>query len=152
MSAATEEYVFEGHPIRATIALAVRDGQQGQEPAYFSNEAIDMIRTEMRRSVGSHDLMDCVEVVLACALALEEEKSSPKAAKLLIRLCDEPEFLEAMRDLNRDKQARRTESGAHSAERIESPAIELIKNAPKPGAPSPKGSVKVASLDFRKKM
>ncbi len=152
MSQATEEFVIEGHPIRATIAMAVRDGQPGQEPAYFSKDAIDTIRAEMQRSIGSHDLMDCVEVVLSCALALEEEKSSPKAAKALIRLCDEPEFLEAMKDLNREKQAERSEAAAHSAVKMESKAIELIKSAPRSGAPSPKGSVKVATLDFPKKM
>jgi hypothetical protein len=151
MSGTNRELMLE-HPVRRTIAEVVRDGGPDEEPAVFSPRAIAAIRAEIEKSFGSRDLLDCVATVLACAYALDEDGHSPTAADALLRLCDEPEILEALRALNRDGDDGRRDAFAESAEMIDSSAIELIKFAPVADAEPPRGSVKLATLDFPKKL
>lgn len=143
----------DGHPIRYLIASVLKDGEPGKEPAELQPEGLETIRGAIRSYIGSKELVDCVEMVLAVAGSLEVDHKSPKAAALLFQLVENDEIIGALKELNREKEADRSEHVAKAADKLTAfTGVDSQKKAPKGDESAPKGSVKLGSLDFPKKL
>lgn len=153
MTDATDAPELEGHPIRYLVASVLRDGERGEEPALLDEDGAALIRSEIDKVLDSPELVDVVEMILGIAHALEVEQRSPTAAAALLDLVEREPVIESLKELNRKKDAERSEAVAKAAGKFTGfTGSESQKKAPKDSEAAPKGSIKLGSLDFPKKL
>jgi hypothetical protein len=140
------------HPIRDIVAMVVKDGGPGEEPALLDPAGLSRIRTELDALIGSDELVDAVDTLLLIADVLAIDQKSETCALRICELVEREEIISALRELNRKKETARAEAVAKSADKFTDFVGADAKKAPKGTDPAPKGSIKVGSLDFPKKL
>lgn len=149
----TEAPQREDHPIRDVVAELLVDGGAGQEPAVLPPDALARIRQEIDKHVGAPDLVDVVETILLCANFLEVQQKSPGCAGELCDLVERETVINALKELNRQKEQKRAEQVQKTAEKFSGfTGSATNKKAPKADQSAPKGSIKLGNLDFPKKL
>ncbi len=140
--------------VKEALANLIEDGDDGQEAAVFSAEALSTVEEIVDAFIDEGpDLIDCVETVLIVAHLLETEQGSPRAAKQLVAIVDRDKVIDAMKALNRVKDEERRENVGKTAKEFSKFAAKEESNtAPKEGDEAPKGSLKLGALDFPKRM
>jgi hypothetical protein len=153
MSRPNEDPLLDGHPIRFVIASVLIDGSGDEEPAQLNEAGIQKITEEIDRTTKSDELVDAVEMLLGVAYSLETTHKSPVTAQKLIDIVERESVLRALRELNRAKNAKRAEEVQKAADKLkEFTGSESGKKAPKNDEAAPKGSIKLGSLNFPKKL
>lgn len=153
MSRPNEDPLLDGHPIRYVIASVLIDGSGDQEPAQLDDLGIEKISEEIDRTSKNDELVDAVEMLLGVAYSLETTHKSPHTAQKLIDIVERESVLRALRELNRAKNAKRAEEVQKNADRLkEFTGSDSGKKAPKNDEAAPKGSIKLGSLNFPKKL
>jgi hypothetical protein len=153
MARANEDPLVDGHPIRYLIASVLLDGSADQEPALLDDAGIEKITTELDRNIGSEELVDAVEMLLGVAYNIETAHHSPFTAQKLIDIVEREPILRALRELNRNKNQKRAEEVQKQADKLtQFTGSESQKKAPKNDDAAPKGSIKLGSLNFPKKL
>lgn len=143
----------DGHPIRDLVAELLVDGAAGQEPAVLPPEALAKLKGEIDKYVGSQELVDVVETLLLIANLLEVQQKSPSCAGELCDLVERESVINALKDLNRQKDAQRAEQVHKTAEKFSGfTGSTSSRNAPKTGEAAPKDSIKLGNLNFPKKL
>jgi hypothetical protein len=149
----TEGAELDGHPIRFVIAGVLKDGVGKEEPAVLDDRGTDAITKELDKTIGSEELVDAVEMILGIAYTLETQQKSPGTAQKLIDIVEREKVLGALKDLNRKKAAQRAEEVAKTANKFTGfTGGDPQKKAPRPDEAAPKGSIKLGSLTFPKKL
>jgi hypothetical protein len=149
----TEEAQRDGHPIRDVVALLIKDGGPGEEPAVLDEVGLAQIREELDSLIGQEELVDAVDTLLLLADVIALQQKSEKCAVKLCEVVERDEVVDALRALNRKKDAERAEAVAKTAEKFTGfVGQNSTKKAPKNSDAAPKGSVKLGSLDFPKKL
>lgn len=153
MNRPTEEPVLDGHPIRFVIASVLTDGAGDEEPAQLNDAGVQKISEEIDSCAGSEELVDAVEMLLGVAYSIETTHKSPVTAQKLIDIVERESVLRSLRELNRQKNAKRAEEVQKNADKLkEFTGSESGKKAPKNDEAAPKGSIKLGSLNFPKKL
>jgi hypothetical protein len=153
MSRPNEDEVLEGHPIRYVIASVLIDGTGDQEPALLDDAGIQKISDEIDKTSGSEELVDAVEMLLGVAYNIETTHRSPVTAQKLIDVVERESVLRSLRDLNRAKQQKRAEEVQKASDKLKQfTGADSGKQAPKKDEAAPKGSIKLGSLNFPKKL
>lgn len=153
MSRPNEDPLLDGHPIRYVIASVLIDGSGDQEPAQLDDLGIEKISEEIDRTSKNEELVDAVEMLLGVAYSIETTHKSPQTAQKLIDIVERESVLRALRELNRAKNAKRAEEVQKNADRLkEFTGSDSGKKAPKNDEAAPKGSIKLGSLNFPKKL
>lgn len=151
----TAQQPRDGHPIRDLVAELLTDGQHGQEAAVLSKEAQEKLKAEIDKYVAAPtpELVDVVETILLIANLIEVQQKSPSCAGLLCDLVERETVINALKDLNRQKDAQRAEQVAKTADKFSGfSGNETQRKAPKADETAPKGSIKLGNLDFPKKL
>lgn len=153
MGRPNEDQLVDGHPIRYVIASVLIDGAANEEPALLDDAGIDKITQELDRTIGSEELVDAVEMLLGVAYNVETAHQSPVTAQKLIDIVERESVLRALRELNRNKNQKRAEEVQKQADKLtQFTGSESQKKAPKTDDAAPKGSIKLGSLNFPKKL
>jgi hypothetical protein len=153
MSRLEEEELLEGHPIRYVIASVLLDGAGEEEPAVLTDAGVLKVTEEIDRTIGGEELVDAVEMLLGVAYSLETTHKSPVAAQKLIDVVERESVLRALRELNRQKNAKRADEVQKNADKMNAfTGSDSGKKAPRAEDSAPKGSVKLGSLNFPKKL
>lgn len=122
----TEPGEQRAHPIRGVVRAMARSGPGGT--ISFAEADLARIWEALEGHLEADSLVDAVETLLVEAHTLEMEHGSPEAAEQIAELCERPEVLTALRQLN--ARPKRTE----------------------PAATEPDGPVKAGSLNFPKRL
>ena len=151
----TEPQEREDHAIKNVIASLLEDGGPGQEPAQLPKAAVEQLRqiVDAYAATPTPELVDVVETMLLVATVLEQQQKSPTCAGTLCDLVERENVINALKQLNRQKDAMRAEEVAKTADNFSAfTGDDSKKKAPKADEAAPKGSIKLGNLDFPKKL
>lgn len=143
---------LEEHPIRTFIAGLLKDGKPGEERAQLDAKALAQIRGEITKYLPSPDLQRCIDMVLAIAAHIRTQYQSPRTAAALAQLTTGEDIAKALRDLTRQMVANNAEHLAQRASKFAGFAGSSGRVAPPTDAKAPRGSMKIGSLSFPKKL
>ncbi len=149
-----ERVELDPHPIRDRVAHLLKDGDGKGEPAVIEDEGVKELETLVDEYVNAktHELHDVVRTLWAITDWLEGEQKSPKTARKIIEVFKREHVIERIMKIEEEMRANEAEKATESGGKFTDFAGGEKKTAPKVGQKAPKGSLKLGSLNFPKKL
>ena len=140
------------HPIAEVMVTVVQDGPD--DIPTFSDEGLALVRDAVDAYLDEGEaLVAAVDQVLCAAHLLEVEKGAVEAARALVEIVDRPVVIDALIAINDARDAERAEAVEQQASDFQRFSDEeRSKSAPKQGATTEEGAVKLDAFHFPKRL
>lgn len=149
MSEPMSELLSKVHPIRRLVEAGLGPSDDAREVLAFTPLGGETIAAVLERLTvnPSEELVDAVETLFSVADWLETEGGSPRAADALIAMVETPLVINALKQLNQQADDRVEADPMASAAQLGLAVPPRIFNSEVPS-----GALKVAALDFPRRM
>lgn len=141
--------------VRDLVATCVREAPGGPELIVLDEDGAKVISEAVDRVLDTHVLMEVVDAMLVIAHYLETEASAPTVAKQLIEIVNRESVIDSMKRINEDRHAGDSEKARTAAAefaKLTHQRVNILMTAPSVEDEDPEGTVKLASLDFPKRL
>lgn len=141
--------------VRDLVASCVREAPGSPEEIVLDDAGVEVISEAVDKVLDTHVLMEVVDAILVIAHYLETEQSAPTVAKRLVEIVNREPVIDSMKRINEDRHAGDSEKARDAAEafaKLTKQRVSILMTAPSVDEKDPEGTVKLASLDFPKRM